>query len=935
MNNIPRSDNNLIVNGIVQNTQNGIIPTGSHVTSVQQYPNQYMASNYMYNYAMYQTPNIAGCSGVYIPQYQSNLVGNYPAGSQPNYYGGTINGYNSTLMTTNYGPTQPNTVHYPTQELTNSPANVAQKIYLNQSTIISKPILNISYQNSVSSHEQNPLSSFGISANLSSGTTNAKLTDSNLKSVNEEKSLDIENFKKEFFNFHDRKYGWEVLLQKEERDRVEKMLQETIDFELHYYNFENNFNKMKTQTASSNYEEILTRWTSWKSKLLERRNECRLQIQEKLDKLYKKICQDFPLFATTGKLPTDITNVDRKNDDETQTQQQQQQMQKSIKTKQTESNENSNLTKPSIITNQLKQQEDKIETQLSEQSLSTVSSNNNIEKEILPADKSNNTEVTSSSSNETMISSIHADIRIEKALENQEGIRNKILRYMDPALTKHWNDLQFLRNEMMFIDKSLTKTRRYLNPIMSDKKKSPSPINQSKGLIKKPPLLDSLPNLKPLLPLPHSYSSPLLPAPKMQPVEEAQPIKIQVTNHGRKVKDMSLDTILDSAKIETKDQPRSNNIEVPISKDIEPKNSNSKTKTENHRSSQKVIVDIAKPKIDTSSNSSSRKRSSRSSDSTYFESTYYDSEYSENKVFNHDPYCDAVPDNDRSMTNDINLFIERERRSLAESQQKKQSYTDPNFFTLPRKYNEEPLYIKDLLDFPARSYRPSKIVFIVRGIPGSGKSYLSKLIKEREEKNNSLAKTRLLSLDDYFLVERDNELDTRGSRSMPTLVYEYDPIKEDEYKHYLFKEYRKITMNGYYNFIILDSVNSTINEVRNYYICAIENQYTPYVIEMEAIVRRLLNDCINSEEIIAHCYKHNRHGRSLSEIRILFDKWEILPFDFLRVDAGSLVVNYCSNNTTNNNQRNSLSTQSYPDKNSLSYLPVIFFINLSLNRFFN
>lgn len=43
--------------------------------------------------------------------------------------------------------------------------------------------------------------------------------------------------------------------------------------------------------------------------------------------------------------------------------------------------------------------------------------------------------------------------------------------------------------------------------------------------------------------------------------------------------------------------------------------------------------------------------------------------------------------------------------------------------------NRQLLTIETLLCPPGRANRPSKIVIILRGLPGSGKSYIAKLIK--------------------------------------------------------------------------------------------------------------------------------------------------------------------------------------------------------------
>lgn len=243
---------------------------------------------------------------------------------------------------------------------------------------------------------------------------------------------------------------------------------------------------------------------------------------------------------------------------------------------------------------------------------------------------------------------------------------------------------------------------------------------------------------------------------------------------------------------------------------------------------------------------------------------------------------------------DIESFLKQERAQLEKnSEQEEQSgppvqrlsYTDSRFFTVPRKFTEEALTLDDLLEAPARRCRPPRIVLIIRGLPGSGKSTLARAIKEEEEAASPLAKIRLLSLDDYFVVEK-----ACSSEDQLQLVYEYDQAKESDYKCNLFKAFRKTLLSGYGDFVIVDSVNASLTDVRHYYACAVENNFIPYVIEMEAIVRRLLDDCIAGEEIIAHCYKHNRHGRSLAEIRALYDSWELLPPEYLRVDAYSMAV---------------------------------------------
>lgn len=63
--------------------------------------------------------------------------------------------------------------------------------------------------------------------------------------------------------------------------------------------------------------------------------------------------------------------------------------------------------------------------------------------------------------------------------------------------------------------------------------------------------------------------------------------------------------------------------------------------------------------------------------------------------------------------------------------------------------------IGDLLEPPGRYIRPPKIVIILRGLPGSGKTHFAKGIRARESDLGSDA-PRILDLDAYF--EADGEV---------------------------------------------------------------------------------------------------------------------------------------------------------------------------------
>ena len=113
----------------------------------------------------------------------------------------------------------------------------------------------------------------------------------------------------------------------------------------------------------------------------------------------------------------------------------------------------------------------------------------------------------------------------------------------------------------------------------------------------------------------------------------------------------------------------------------------------------------------------------------------------------------------------------------------------------------ETVSISDLLYPPGRSLRPPKVLLIFRGVPGSGKTHVAKLIKEKEMELGGVA-PRILSLDDYFMVE--NERDVKdpitGRRSKEKCMdYEFDRALEDSYRKQMLKAFRK-TVRFFFRF---------------------------------------------------------------------------------------------------------------------------------------
>lgn len=74
--------------------------------------------------------------------------------------------------------------------------------------------------------------------------------------------------------------------------------------------------------------------------------------------------------------------------------------------------------------------------------------------------------------------------------------------------------------------------------------------------------------------------------------------------------------------------------------------------------------------------------------------------------------------------------------------------------SIPTVENDNTISIMEFFENPGRLTRPKRICIIIRGPPGSGKSYVAKLIKEKE-RNMGDDNLRILSIDDYFLIETE------------------------------------------------------------------------------------------------------------------------------------------------------------------------------------
>ena len=185
--------------------------------------------------------------------------------------------------------------------------------------------------------------------------------------------------------------------------------------------------------------------------------------------------------------------------------------------------------------------------------------------------------------------------------------------------------------------------------------------------------------------------------------------------------------------------------------------------------------------------------------------------------------------------------------------------------------------IDDLLLPPGRKHRPPQIVVILRGLPGSGKTYVGKLIKDKEVHHGGSA-PRMLCLDDYFMVEvekTDKDPESGKKVKKKVLDYEYEPEMESSYRKNMYESFKKTIDDGFFPFIIVDAVNEKERHFEDFWSYAKSKGFQVYIAEIQADS--------------STCVKRNTHNRSLKEIEKIEKGWQSTPKHYLRLDVRSIL----------------------------------------------
>ncbi|CAN0524603.1 unnamed protein product, partial [Ectocarpus sp. 12 AP-2014] len=97
---------------------------------------------------------------------------------------------------------------------------------------------------------------------------------------------------------------------------------------------------------------------------------------------------------------------------------------------------------------------------------------------------------------------------------------------------------------------------------------------------------------------------------------------------------------------------------------------------------------------------------------------------------------------------------------------------------LPRP--RQTVFAENVFESPGRRFRPEKICVILRGLPGSGKSHVARLLRDLENEAGG-QKPRVLSIDDYYMTEvMEEKTDERGvKRKVAVMKYQHDAEMEE------------------------------------------------------------------------------------------------------------------------------------------------------------
>ncbi|KAG4930000.1 hypothetical protein JHK86_046961 [Glycine max] len=220
----------------------------------------------------------------------------------------------------------------------------------------------------------------------------------------------------------------------------------------------------------------------------------------------------------------------------------------------------------------------------------------------------------------------------------------------------------------------------------------------------------------------------------------------------------------------------------------------------------------------------------------------------------------------------------------SEEASKQQYLGDSQSFSLNQLAAERPKVIdaSHLFRHPHRASRPDHFVIIFRGLPGSGKSYLAKMLRDLEVENGGDA-PRIHSMDDYFMTEVEDGEASKSSSSgrnkkpvtKKVMEYCYEPEMEEAYRSSMLKAFKKNVEEGVFTFIIVDDRNLRVADFAQFWATAKRSGYEVYILEAT------YKDPVG-------CAARNVHGFTQEDIEKMSKQWEEASSLYLQLDVKSL-----------------------------------------------
>ncbi|KAA6429066.1 MAG: hypothetical protein FRX49_01176 [Trebouxia sp. A1-2] len=182
---------------------------------------------------------------------------------------------------------------------------------------------------------------------------------------------------------------------------------------------------------------------------------------------------------------------------------------------------------------------------------------------------------------------------------------------------------------------------------------------------------------------------------------------------------------------------------------------------------------------------------------------------------------------------------------------------------------------------PGRASRPKRVAIVLRGLPGSGKSYTAKKLKDFEVQQGGDA-PRIHAIDDYFVVEVEKEIEEEASgkksrkRTVRQMEYCYEADLEGTYKASLMQAFERTVKEARFGMVLVDAPNVSADDLKGYWSAGQRGGYEVYMVEVTGAT-------------VEECHKRNIHNRSLADIQQAAAQWQQTPAVYPLLDLGPLL----------------------------------------------